>query len=101
MQITPELVQRVKRLSFPLIVMEAWIFAETVRQLPKDAIIGTVTVDNIKMRWNMFVVSEKFEKVAEGYEVPEIMPKIDGVNKKVELMIPSMPGNFMDELGDL
>jgi len=101
MELTPEFVTRVKKISFSLIPMEAWVFADTIRQLPKDAVIGSITIDHQKMRWNMFVISEKFEKIGEGYDVPEILPKIDGVNKKVELKIPAAMGNFLDELGDL
>lgn len=101
MKLTEDLKARTRKISFSMVPFDAWILVETLKQLPADTVIVAMAQDHLAMRWALLVISEKFQKVTEGSLCPEILPKIDGVNKKVELAMPVGPESFLNELGDL
>ena len=98
---TEDLKCRVKRLCFSLNPLESWAVAAIIAQLPEDAMIINASIDHATMRWNLFVRSEKFEKVSEGAIVPEIISKVDRNERKVELVTPAGTESFLSDLGVL
>lgn len=92
---------KVKRVRFSLLPQPAWVIAETMRQLPKDALIVNVGYEYEKMSWCMFVQSDKFERITEGGECPEIVIKVDHREKKVDLVTQFTPESFLGALEEL
>ena len=100
-ELTAEKLLKCRRISVSLIPTDVWVLQQALAQLPDDAVLINVGMDHERHRWQMIVVSDKFGKVTEGMIVPEIVVKIDGRAKKVELVMPMEPANFLSALEEL
>jgi len=100
-ELSPEKLKRARRIQFSLMPTEVWVIAEALKALPKDTILMNVGYEWEKRQWCMIIVSDKFGIVGEGEVCPEIQIRADLKTKKVELIAPIEPENFMDAMKDL
>lgn len=96
-----EFKSRVKRIQFSMTALPAWVFSRTMDSLPEDAVILHQGPDYATACWNFIVASDKFERVEEGANCPEIRVRIDAKKREVTIISAMAPENFLNALGEL
>jgi hypothetical protein len=79
----------------------AFVIRDLFTKLPEDTVMISHIQDFTRAQWGWVIASDSFAEVPEGGVIPKMVFKVDGVKKQIELTMPVMPENFMDELEGL
>jgi hypothetical protein len=78
-----------------------WVMQQLFKQLPADTILVGMSEDFKTQRWGWIFASETFGEIPEGQVIPEMVLKINGIKKTIEVIAEISPANFTSALRDL
>lgn len=99
--ITKESKNTVARILFSSAGFPTWALAEAFRQLPEDSIMIRHIEDPQSGCWGWLIHSSKFPEIPLGGSLPDIGVRVDGLERKVTVTLPTIGGGLMDELAEL